>query len=244
MKNKDELDAMLGAARFEKYFALAGEDVDRAVQLYRWNTHLAGALHAQLSHFEVLSRNAMNRALQEWNYERCGFREWSLEHRSADLLYKMFSRPMSQARRWALKESRKRRPGHKRRNAPLSHDDVVAQLTLGNWSNLLGEALPDHESKAKILWKECLHKAFPYVDESDRSREDIGKKFERLTRLRNRVSHQENLLDTNVRSRLNDMLSVLRAIDPSYPSWAMVGSRVREIARKDPRKEWVSGGQP
>lgn len=238
MKDKDQLDAMLGAARFEKYFALASEDVERAVQLYRWNTHLAGALHTQLSYFEVLTRNAMNRALQEWNYDQCGYREWSLEHQSADLLYAMFNRPMGQARKWARKESRRRKPGHKRRNAPLSHDDVVAQLTLGNWSNLLGEALPDHKPNAQILWGECLHKAFPHTGKSDHFREDIGKKFERLTHLRNRVSHQENLLSTNVKRRLNDMLTVLGAVDPSYPGWVMIDSRVRQITQKDPRKEW------
>ena len=112
-------------------------------------------------------------------------------------------------------------------------------ITLGNWSNRFGEALPVHKPNAQILWQDCLHRAFPNVDCGDQSREDIGRKFERLTHLRNRVSHQENLLETNVRSRLNDMLTVLRAIDESYPAWAMVGSQVRQVAREDPRKSWT-----
>lgn len=239
MRAKDELDAMLGAARFEKYFAVAGEDVEKAVQLYRWNTRLAGAFHSQLSYFEVLTRNAMNSALQDWNYQECGHRDWSLEHQSADLLYAMLNRPMGQARKWARKESQRRRSGHARKNAPLIHDDVVAQLTPGNWSNLFGEALPVHKPNAQVLWQDCLYRAFPNVDRGDQSREGIGRKFERLTHLRNRVSHQENLLETNVRSRLNDMLTVLRAIDESYPAWAMVGSQVRQVAREDPRKSWT-----
>lgn len=239
MSTKDKLDAMLGAARFETYYLTACGDTVRAVQLYRWNTRLAGAFHTQLSYFEVLTRNAMNRTLQDWNDKKCGHRDWSLEHQSAELLYTMFNRPMGQARKWARKESERRHDGHARKNAPLNHDDVVAQLTLGNWSNLLGEALPAHRPNAQILWRECLHRAFPNVDPGDRSREDIGKKFERLTHLRNRVSHQENLLQTNVRSRLNDMLAVLRAIDESYPGWAMVGSQVRQVAREDPRKSWA-----
>ena len=39
---------------------------------YRWNTRLAGALHSQLSYFEVLTRNAMNNALQDWNDKEKG----------------------------------------------------------------------------------------------------------------------------------------------------------------------------
>lgn len=230
---------MLGSARFERYYLAAAQDVGRAVQLYRWNTQLAGAFHSQLSYFEVLTRNAMNRALQDWNVEKTGHRDWALEQQSAQLLYDMLGSPARQARRRAQKESRRRRNGHVRKNAPLGHDDVVAQFTFGSWSNLLGEALPVHRPNAQILWKECLHKAFPNVDRADQSRESIGKKFERLTHLRNRISHQENLLETNVRSRLNDVLTILKAIDDSYPGWALVGSQVRRVAREDPRKTWL-----
>ncbi|RUP76865.1 hypothetical protein D8M20_09905 [Corynebacterium propinquum] len=151
----------------------------------------------------------------------------------------MFKTPMGQARKWARKESQRRGNGHTRKNAPPSHDDVIAQFTLGNWSNLLGEALPDHRSNAKRLWKECLHHAFPNAGIEDQWRENIGKKVERLTRLRNRVSHQENLLETNVRGRLNDLITVLRAIDTSYPSWTMEDSQVRRVAQEDPRKSWT-----
>lgn len=80
MSTKDKLDAMLGAARFETYYLAAGGDTVRAVQLYRWNTRLAGAFHTQLSYFEVLTRNAMNSTLQDWNDKKCGHRDWSLEH--------------------------------------------------------------------------------------------------------------------------------------------------------------------
>lgn len=60
MKDKNELETMLGAARFKTYYTAAGNDTEKAVALYRWNTRLAGALHSQLSYFEVLTRNAMN----------------------------------------------------------------------------------------------------------------------------------------------------------------------------------------
>ena len=87
MKDKNELETMLGAARFKTYYTAAGNDTEKAVALYRWNTRLAGALHSQLSYFEVLTRNAMNNALQDWNYKEKGYRDWSLEYQSAQLLY-------------------------------------------------------------------------------------------------------------------------------------------------------------
>lgn len=46
----------------------------------------------------------------------------------------MFKKPMGQARGWARKESQRRGNEHARRNALLSHDDVIVQLTLGIWS--------------------------------------------------------------------------------------------------------------
>lgn len=238
MKDKHQLNEMFGVARFETYLVASEDDPEKAAQLYRWNTHLAGAFIPLLSHFEVLTRNAIDRVLRDWNYAECGYTEWALEHQSADLLYEMLSRPMSQARGWARKESGRRRFGHARRGAPPTHDDIVAQLTLGNWSNLFGEALPVHRRNAMTLWEECLHKAFPYADKDDSTRRSIGKKFESLTRLRNRISHQENLLDAKVNRRLHDVLSVLAAIDPSFPSWVMFDSQIRKVAKSDPRRTW------
>lgn len=161
MKTKSELDTMLGAARFETYYMAAGKDIEKAVALYRWNTRLAGALHSQLSYFEVLTRNAMNNALQDWNDKEKGSRDWSLEHQSAQLLYDMFKGPMGQARKWARKESQRRRNGHARKNAPLSHDDVIAQLTLGNWSNLLGEATRAASRRLRALKPRALDWRYP-----------------------------------------------------------------------------------
>ncbi|MGO2653533.1 MAG: hypothetical protein ACTH9P_08850, partial [Corynebacterium casei] len=101
MKTKAEIDRMLGAARFIRYLNAADQNLEKAIQLYRWNTQLAGAIHSQLSHFEVLTRNSMDLVLQEWNYQACGYRDWSLEHQTGELLHEMFKRPLAQARRRA-----------------------------------------------------------------------------------------------------------------------------------------------
>ena len=55
MSDKGKLDIMLGTGSFKKRYIGADQNVERAVQIYRWNNRLAGAFHAQLSHLEVLS---------------------------------------------------------------------------------------------------------------------------------------------------------------------------------------------
>lgn len=227
---------MLGAPRLDRYLLETQNNLSEAVELYHWNVRLAGALHSQLSYFEVLTRNAMDKALREWNSIECGHNDWTVEHKTAPLLYSMIRRPIDQARRRAEKIAQSKSSYLGNQNVYITHDDIIAQLTLGNWSNLLGEALPIHKPNSKILWEACLHTAFPHIENSDQSRENLGKKFERLTRLRNRVAHQENLLKTNVRHRINDSLSVLRSINPEYPRWVMSNNQIRQIAREDPRK--------
>ena len=73
---------------------------------------------------------------------------------------------------------------------------------------------------------------------SRKGREYVGKRLERLRQLRNRVSHHENLLRVNLNDRMKDVATALNAIDPNCASWAFHGSRVRSVARADPRNSW------
>lgn len=72
----------------------------------------------------------------------------------------------------------------------------------------------------------------------DAGRIAIGKQLETLRRLRNRVAHHDNLLEVDVRHRMNGMLSVLATIDDEYPSLAASKSTLRRLAREDPRRAW------
>ncbi|MFJ1511848.1 hypothetical protein [Cellulosimicrobium funkei] len=83
-----------------------------------------------------------------------------------------------------------------------------------------------------------LHRAFPHADPSQAGRKAIGNQLETLRRLRNRVAHHDNLLDVEVRHRLNGILSLLSKIDPTFPSLAAARSPLRRIIREDPRRTW------
>lgn len=230
------METYLSVPRFEPYLKSMGGDVDGAIQLYRWNTELAGALHSLVSNVEVLVRNSMNRALADWNTAQGMPAEWSLQHQTGQLVYDLSGRVLHRARNYAQTESNTRRVGHPRKGLPPTHDDVIAQLTLGSWSVLLGETSNPDQTKVLALWTQGLHAAFPGVPADDAGRYVIGSRMERLRVLRNRVSHQENLLEVKVKNRVLDMAFILGKIDKDYPGWAMYQSRVRAIAAQDPRR--------
>lgn len=48
----------LSAPRLEAYLHTSGDDLDRALELYRWNAAVAGALWEPIGHCVVVLRNA------------------------------------------------------------------------------------------------------------------------------------------------------------------------------------------
>ena len=83
-------------------------------------------------------------------------------------------------------------------------------------------------------------RAFPFADQDEHGRRSLGAQLERIRSLRNRVAHHDNLLGVEVSHRLNDMLSILRKIDPTFPEIAMARSGVRAVVRQDPRSGWLN----
>ncbi|WP_062391583.1 hypothetical protein [Gordonia phthalatica] len=117
----------------------------------------------------------------------------------------------------------------------MTHDDVISQLTFGNWSTLLGFTATPDPSSVEQIWAEALHRAFPKAHGGTSGRRFVGTRLDRLRRVRNRVSHHENLLEVDASNRLKDLLAVLSTIDSEAPSWAMANSRVRAVVAQDPR---------
>ena len=114
----------------------------------------------------------------------------------------------------------------------------------GGWQRLLGPT--DFKSKdptvlkraaaARQLWKEALYKAFPEMTHSkvnDQQRVKLLLDIDRIRRLRNRVSHGENVLSIQTDLYLDKMLTVLSAIDPYISDWVMdqTGRTYRTVAK-------------
>lgn len=249
MTTQDQLDKMLSKNRFSSYLATANGDTGRAEELYRWNAELSAQLHYQIGLFEVITRNAMDKALRIWCQQNYSTEDWTSDILPTNEIHALIAKNLQTARKQAATAQNNRRLGHPRKHESPNHNDVMCQLTMGAWSTLLGETHTCNnsslkKSKAQDLWRYALSNAFPEgldVHNLDPQREVLGKRFQRITDLRNRVAHHENLLEVKVKHRLNDMVSVLSAIDTDTPKWFIEGSKLRTIARKDPRKGWERG---
>jgi hypothetical protein len=241
--DQQAITAFLGAKRLKPYLDAAGGDILKADHLYHWNMNLGGALHTQISYVEIAARNALDGALAAWNRQQprpegAGnfTQEWTAVGGTAEPLYTLLKNELKNARDNAVKESARRNHSHPRRNAPVIHDDIVAQLMFGAWTKLFTD---NNATRRNLLWNDALRHAFPNADQTPAGRDRIANRMETMRRLRNKAAHHDNVLNVAVTNRLNEMLSLLRAINVEGPTWAMADSSLRRVAREDPRRNWT-----
>lgn len=203
----------------------------------RWictcGTRISAAVFETLSITEVIFRNAVDSALRVWNPTRGNFPpEWTSQ--AAAPLNSLVSGATRRARTNAGKERAKRDVSHPRKNAPITHDDVMAQLTFGAYAKLMPSLDPSEDTYARrmTLWNETLHTAFSGRPGDD-YRAHAGR-VERLHALRNRVAHAEPVLDVNFRSRVRDMSRLVDSINPQLTGWLSGTTRVHDVLRERP----------
>lgn len=235
-------------ARFSTYLAPAGGDSRRALELYRWNILMSGALQESLGMAEVFLRNTIDTQLKFWNSTqppRQGIAysdDWI--QNPAGPLWALLNpggngRPRKsiyrQAFNRALQDQRRRPPTHRRHRHAVDHNDVLAQLSFGTWNSLLPRKDDLDPSgigaeNPRRLWTEALHQGFPHHDDP------VAIKYwvERLYRLRNRVAHLEPLCDTDVMSYHRTTARLLRSIEPAIAEWYAGISRVPAVYQARP----------
>ncbi|WP_137726556.1 Swt1 family HEPN domain-containing protein [Prescottella subtropica] len=236
-------------ARFAPYLALCEKDPRKALELYRWNIEMSGALQEALGIAEVFLRNTIDAQLRIWNAAQPPRRNvryggewvespagplWAILHPQAGGGGRRHS-TYQDARRRAENDRVARQPDHRRHGHPVDHDDVVAHMTFGTWNKLLPKKdLRDPSGigpqAQRQLWTDSLHKAFPHHPDPA----VIKYWVDRLHSLRNRVAHLEPLCDTDVMGYHRTVARLLRAIDPALASWYSGISRVPDVWRRKP----------
>ncbi|WP_214369799.1 Abi family protein [Pseudonocardia sp. H11422] len=182
------------------YLHACGSDLERALELYRWNANVSGALWVALGHVEIVLRNAIHDALttRHQRSKRAGY--W-------------FDDPRRELDPRALDDitTAKRRAGQVTVPAALP-GKVVAELSFGFWRYLLARRY------SSTLWPAIRH-SFPHLPGRDRGR--LERQVIRLHQLRNRIAHHEPLIREDLPARVADLGSILDAVDPALRPWAL-----------------------
>ncbi|SFO39965.1 hypothetical protein SAMN05216207_105133 [Pseudonocardia ammonioxydans] len=192
------VEQAISPSRLGPYRAAVGGDLQRAVQLYRWNATVSASFWEVLGHGEVFLRNAINNALVTAHHRHAAAGDWFDDPRG-----------VLTARARADIDEARRRTGT---SAPAGK--VVAELNFGFWRFLLARRY------TSTLWPAIRH-AFPHLPRGRRNPQVIEEPVIRLHTLRNRIAHHEPLLSIPLHDRVDDLRFVLDAIDPRLRTWAV-----------------------
>jgi hypothetical protein len=242
-QRENTISRYLGNPRLAPYLQACREDLGRAIELYEWNLQLGSAFQESMMLLEVVVRNAIDEQLKPWNAAQglnahnpaaTFTHEWISN--PAIPLHGLMSSHYSKALAYAQAARAKRPPKHPRKHDPISHDDLLSQLSFGTWPNILPNPQRPQASKPKArLWDEAIVHAFPKTDPGDPGIQQVCVPLKRLHNLRNRVAHGEPLLDVNIPARFGDVLRVLSFIDQDLADWCVDVSRVRAVSKQRPK---------
>ncbi|MFI2472738.1 hypothetical protein [Nocardia xishanensis] len=200
---------LLSAPRLLPYLDAADQDNEAALQLYAWTSRTAAASFEIVGHLEVLLRNSLDREL------RRHYREASI-----GIPWFLMPTPGGDSLSDAVEAVRARlRPMNQE-----SRDQIVAGLSFGFWSGLVGR-------RYEQLWRDCLHRAFP---NSSGQRKRIASAIEGIRKFRNRLAHHDCLLNVDVPFEIRRVLEVAGYIDTDAEKWLAHLSSAMDVYAQRP----------
>lgn len=185
------LEGFVSTERLGTYLRLAGNDREKAANLYLENLNQCQVFHTRLHWLEIGLRNAMNRQLST----RFG-RQW---YDNASVRLGTIEQQQIQKAKDTLVRDRK----------PLNNPDIVAAMNFGLWVNLFNKPYEN-------LWRICLRKAFPNCP-TTLTRKQFREKLHPILRLRNRIAHYEPILYHDLAQAKQDIVDIIRWIEPNMP---------------------------
>ncbi|WP_062236680.1 Abi family protein [Aureimonas sp. N4] len=198
------LETILSTARFGTYLAWADGDRDRAVALYALNAALSESFYTSLHMLEVAFRNRIDTVLRDAAGENWfDLPDYQLNARQLEMLGKA---------REQLAD------GHK----DESHDSLVAALTFGFWTALVGR-------EYETLWQKTLHAIAKRTDGKGLRRKDFSGPLAPIRLLRNRVAHHEPIIHWSLPRHQDAILELTGWLSPAAAEWSRAHSRFQDL---------------
>jgi len=173
---------------------------------YAWNMALSESLYPILQTLEITLRNAIYEAARE--YFKCD--DW-------------FDDPKIIHYRYNQLAIRKAKQGLQRQNKPLESGRIIAELTFGFWTSLL-----DLRYEQTLLHK-IVKVTFSHMPKTNRTRQYLSPRFNKIRDLRNRVFHHEPIWYwQDLAQQHQDMLEALDWMSPEMKELVMAVDRFDE----------------
>ena len=200
----------LSPDRLGSYMSVMGGNLRQALDLYKWNIALSGALFEAIAVVEVVVRNEIDNNLQTW-----------AQSLGADW---MDIAPLDEKGRADIAKARSRNTKNP------SHGKALAELNLGFWRFLVANRY------LHTIWIPMMNSSFPNLDgHPGERREMVERTIERLWFLRNRIGHHEPIHTRKIERDIASMTSLLDWICLDTSAWASAQRRVQDVLVQRPR---------
>ena len=151
--------------RFAPYYSAGRQSESEACGLYAWNLSLCESLYPALNCLEISLRNSIHEATAK-EFSTVNWFQICLKKEELDTVNQLVN---------DLNNRRK----------TVRPNDLVANLTLGFWLGLF------RTRYEQVLWPKLLEPVFPNCPRSERTRQKVYVRLDKIRRLRNRVFHHE-----------------------------------------------------
>lgn len=210
------LPGLIAAPRLAPYLSACAGNAAQAARLYTWNITVSAAFWGPMHALEVVLRNALNEQLVAHFSQR----EWWTHPRAG------LNRPMTGQRDHAITDAAK--AAQRRGRAPVA-DDVVAALSFGFWTGLLGsgsQRSAPHLQYETRYWQPALARAFPNYTGR---RAALHTRLDYLRVFRNRLAHHEPVFSRHLQADHDTIVDVARLIHVDAATYIDSQSRVPQV---------------
>lgn len=251
----------LGIQRMKKYLSQMGNHAGRAIKLYKWDAEISAALWNLVALVEVVLRNKICEQSEIWSVQNTprSNPDWIMQPRQnvQEPLSKVSASISDPALNKAVKAKEIRDEGtgltrgdHPRKGQPITKDDVISQVTLTQWKEYFfyrePTKAPDGSDKyypdkvtyefRKSIYEKITCKAFSALPDTDRiDPDDVSRIMNRVVLLRNRIGHQEPLIDIDCEQSRDDLLTLLKHLDNDVLNNYTASDPIPRILKADPR---------
>lgn len=200
--------AALSGPRIGRYLQWANGDLSQAIELYRLNCRMSESLYLPLHVLEIVLRNRIH--------------DIATQLPIGDVSLVWFDRPEFLLRPRQPEQIAKARRELRKDRKPDAAVRVVAALTFGFWTTLLG---PEYET----LWQRGLNRIARTKNGKGLQRKMLSEPLLKIRFLRNRIAHHEPIIHWNLGHHHDKILKLIGYLSPIAAQWANQHSRFREV---------------